>query len=132
MLVGVTLRDHQRARVAANWHEQEAAAKGRTLDLPDPLNGLADRQKFYDTACRVLRVTIVPGTRAALPPPPPLFPRGFEAIEAAGPTRAPRKAKPRPAKKRKVKRAAGPKKRASAARGPSRKKIANGPRRRKR
>ena len=93
------------------------------------LNGLADRQKFYDAACRVFGVTIVPGTRAALPPPPPLFPRGFEAIEA---TRAPRRAKPRTAKKRKVKRAAGPKKRASAARGRTRKAAAKRPGKRKR
>jgi putative chitinase len=77
-------------------------------------NGLADRQKFYESACRVLSVSAPsiprggPSMAPASLPDEPVFERGFEAIAAAGPAPRARKA---PAAKR-------PRKAAPAAKRP--------------
>jgi putative chitinase len=72
------------------------AFKEITRRINGGFNGLADRQKFYETACRALGVTVGAATRS-LPgeasrsieqaDAEPAFERGFEAIVAAGPAR---------------------------------------------
>ena len=80
-------------------------------------NGLAERQRFYDTATQVLGVTAAPRTRGASREAPPVddvpFDRGFEAIRAAATVRPPRRSAAKTSPKKTSRKAASRKKAAA-------------------